>query len=121
MNVTIDFIKYFTVGLLYCLPLLLCFATFVLSLGYWVGRVERWSFSDSIYWTVITATTVGYGDFRPTKHRARLLAIPLVLVGMMYTGIIVALTVMATSESIKKNIDFSNWSAQPSSMKQEQQ
>ncbi len=108
MDVTIDFVRYFIAGLLFCSPLLIFFTLVVFSVGLRVGHLEKWSIYDSLYWTVITATTVGYGDFRPKKHRSRVLTIAVVLVGMMYTGIIVSLAVMATTESLKKNIDFSN-------------
>jgi len=33
-----------------------------------VGHVERWNVLDSIYWCIMTCTTVGYGDFSPTER-----------------------------------------------------
>ena len=33
--------------------------------------LEGWDFSDSFYFTVVTISTVGYGDFKPTNDRSR--------------------------------------------------
>lgn len=50
------------------------------SLGYvWL---EGWSFLDALYMTVITLTTVGYGDLHPTTPASRLYTIVLILVGV---------------------------------------
>jgi hypothetical protein len=40
-----------------------------------MGRLEGWSVMDSIYYSIITCGTVGYGDFSPISQRARLWAI----------------------------------------------
>lgn len=33
-----------------------------------VGTIEWWSPLESIYWSIVTLTTVGYGDYTPTKN-----------------------------------------------------
>ena len=33
-----------------------------------VGTIEEWSPLESIYWSIVTLTTVGYGDYVPTKN-----------------------------------------------------
>jgi voltage-gated potassium channel len=44
--------------------------------------LEGWELFDSLYATVITMATVGYGDFAPVTHSGRAFAILLILVGL---------------------------------------
>jgi len=42
------------------------------ALFHWL---EGWSWLDSIYFVIITLTTIGYGDFSPTKPITKLITI----------------------------------------------
>jgi voltage-gated potassium channel len=64
-------------------------------LGLVAGRKEGWSRFDSIYWTFITATTVGYGDVRPVKTVSRILSIMIAFMGLTLSGFLIALAVHA--------------------------
>lgn len=44
--------------------------------------VEGWSWIDSLYFSVITLTTVGYGDFHPTTDAGKLFTIFYIIVGL---------------------------------------
>jgi voltage-gated potassium channel len=92
-GLTTTFLKEFIFGLWVAFPLLLSLAIAVAVLGQIVGKKEGWSSFDSFYWSFITATTVGYGDLRPTKRSSRILAILIALSGFMLTGILVAVAV----------------------------
>ncbi|MDX1664894.1 MAG: potassium channel protein [Candidatus Promineifilaceae bacterium] len=55
----------------------------VLALGTgWYYVVESWSVLDSLYMTVITLTTVGFGEIHPLSPRSRLFTILLILLGV---------------------------------------
>ncbi len=56
---------------------------FVLALGSIVYRVlEGWSWIDSIYFSLITLTTIGYGDFSPQTTEGKLFTIFYILIGV---------------------------------------
>jgi voltage-gated potassium channel len=44
--------------------------------------IERWSFIDSFYMTVITLATIGYGEVRPLDTAGRIFDIVLIVVGV---------------------------------------
>lgn len=46
-----------------------------LMCGIIIGYFEDWGFVDSLYMTVITVTTIGFGDFSPHSMHGRILAI----------------------------------------------
>ncbi|TFI56175.1 potassium channel protein [Mastigocladus laminosus UU774] len=55
----------------------------------WYALVERWSWEDAAYMTVITLATVGYGETHPLGDRGRLFTIALILMGVITIGYIV--------------------------------
>lgn len=68
--------------------LLLGLTAGLLLIGTWVfHHVEGWSYLDSFYFSAITLTTVGYGDFAPTTPAGKLLTVLYVFVGI---GLLVA-------------------------------
>jgi len=62
----------------------------LIFLGTWFYTyVENWSWVDSFYFTVMTVTTVGFGDFVPTHDISKIMtslysmvSIPLVLLAL---------------------------------------
>ena len=56
---------------------------------FWYHIVEGWSWLDAAFMTVITLSTVGYGEIRPLGHRGRLFTIALIFMGVISIGYIV--------------------------------
>ena len=99
MQFTFQFIKFFAHGLDLAAPLLIFLALLIIVMGQIVGIRESWGRFDSLYWSFITATTVGYGDIRPLLKLSKTLSILIALTGMIFTGIVVALAINAASLS----------------------
>ncbi len=100
MDFTLDYLQLFFLGLKLASPLLAFSALLIILLGMIVGLRESWGRLDSIYWAFITATTVGYGDIRPITPLSKALSILIALVGMTFTGILVALAIYAATTAM---------------------
>src|SRR3974390_881764 len=95
------FLKQFATGIELTFPLWLFLAAVIALIGQMVGRKEGWSRLDSLYWSFITATTVGYGDFRPVQRGSRLLAVLIAFLGLILSGIIISVAVEATTKALE--------------------
>jgi voltage-gated potassium channel len=69
-------------------PRIEIFVAFTSLLG-WIGigtvmfhRLESWTWIQSFYFSVVTISTVGYGDFVPTNDASRLFTALFILVGV---------------------------------------
>jgi len=65
----------------------IAYILFIVPLLIVVGAVvfhylENWDWLDSFYFAVTTITTVGYGDFSPTRPETKLFVIFYILVGV---------------------------------------
>ncbi|MEZ4861917.1 MAG: potassium channel family protein [Caldilineaceae bacterium] len=58
--------------------------------------LEGWSYLDALYFTVITLTTVGYGDFSPHTTLGKLFSMLYIVLGL---GVLGALIAMITEKS----------------------
>ena len=67
------------------------------TLFYW--RVEDWTPLESLYFSVITLTTVGYGDLAPVTGLGRLFTAGYVLLGI---GVIVALVTQLAAHATRR-------------------
>jgi len=104
MDFTITFIRLFFSIIYLVLPLLVFLACVIIGLGQIVSYIEKWKMFDGFYWSFITATTVGYGDIRPLKKRSRILSIFIAFIGLMLTGIIIAVTLQTAEMTLTKHI-----------------
>lgn len=107
MEFTLSFLKLFVYGLGLAAPLLISLAILIALLSQIVGKSESWSRFDALYWAFITATTVGYGDIRPTAPLSKILSVIIALIGIIFTGIMVALAINAASISFSSLNDVS--------------
>ncbi len=55
----------------------------------WYALVEEWDWLDAVYMTVITLTTVGYGETQSLDERGKIFTITLIVAGVITIGYIV--------------------------------
>lgn len=62
---------------------------------------DEWTFFDFLYFSVITQTTVGYGDILPNKTEVRLVVMLQIILGLLLLGFVV--TIVASELSGARN------------------
>ncbi len=65
----------------------------ILLLGTWFySKVEGWRVLDSLYFTITTLTTVGYGDFYPRTDAGKIFTMIYIFVGIgLLSGFVILL------------------------------
>jgi voltage-gated potassium channel len=98
---TLWYLRAILVGLLVLFVLL---AVAMYYLGDPVETVKRTPspIGETLYFCAITAMTIGYGDVVPTSTFGRIDAILLGLIGMVFTGLIVAAAVRGVQEAARR-------------------
>ena len=74
--------------------------TLVMALG--IGGfmiTEGMSFADALYFSVVTVTTVGYGDITPKSGAGRILAMLIIILGVGTFSAVVARMMYAPTRS----------------------
>jgi voltage-gated potassium channel Kch len=61
-------------------------------------RFEGWSIIDSLYFSAITLTTVGYGDLSPTRPGTKVFTIVFIIVGI---GILLAFVKLVAKHALQ--------------------
>lgn len=70
------------------------------TIFYW--QAEGWSVVDSLYFSVITLTTVGYGDLAPTSTGGKLFTVAYILLGL---GLLVSFLSMIARHAIDLRVE----------------
>jgi voltage-gated potassium channel Kch len=88
----------------FTLAIILCAATFY-------TYVEDWSALDAIYFSVITISTVGYGDFSPQTAPGKIFTMGYVLIGLgvfVATATSIADAIISQRDHDRKDRDHSS-------------
>ena len=99
-----EFLRFFQHALTmlrYVRGVVLVLAMALLCCAVVVGIVEGMPFGDALYFTLITGMTIGYGDITSTTTPGRILSILAGVIGLIFFGIIVAVSNRALAETVK--------------------
>ncbi len=77
----------------------------LLGLVWIFARIEGISFMTSLYFGAITALTIGYGDITPITNAGKVIAVIMGLMGVLNTGIIVAIALQAVRVTYEEVIE----------------
>ncbi len=91
ISVPLGFLRTFSVELFHASPILIFLTLLIILMGQIVGKKEGWSRTDALYFSFVTATTVGYGDLHPSKPVSKVLSVMIAFVGVVFTGIFTAI------------------------------
>lgn len=70
--------------------------------GVAIAILDDKPFSDTMYLAFVTALTIGYGDLSPESGAAKIVAIGIGFLGIIFTGIIVAASLRALELTIEQ-------------------
>ncbi len=63
--------------------------------------MKKMPFADALYFTFVTGLTIGYGDIAPVTTGGRVIAILTGLLGVLITGLIIAIAVYALRKTME--------------------
>jgi voltage-gated potassium channel len=86
-------------GVIFILLLILLLCAILLA------RAEGLSFGYTLYFTAVTALTVGYGDITPTTAIGRIVSVVVGVVGVICVGIVVAVATRALERVVADKMD----------------
>jgi len=68
-----------------------------------ISFVEKMSFGDALYFSFVTGLTIGYGEIVVKTFLGRVVALLIGLIGIVFTGMVVAIAVHALQKSYEKS------------------
>lgn len=87
----------------------------IISGGIFYHFFEEWSFFDAVYFSVVTLTTIGYGDLYPVTFAGKLFTIFYVFIGI---GLIFLFINRVASNAVKEHPAIKVMEKKPSIQKE---
>ena len=69
--------------------------------GLAIAYFESLGIADSLYFTFVTAFTIGYGDIAPVTPEGRVLCLLVGFIGMIVTGLVIAINTRALANTVR--------------------
>jgi voltage-gated potassium channel Kch len=68
-----------------------------------LAYLEKFAFADTLYFAFVTGMTIGYGDIVMQTPVGRLVALLIGFIGILFTGLLVAVLVHAVRQSYEES------------------
>jgi len=98
-----SFISHFLHAIWHVKSVILALVALVVTGAGAIALLEKMPLADTLYFAFVTGLTIGYGDIVPQTHVGRLVALLIGLVGILFTGLMVAVLVFAVQGSIAES------------------
>ena len=100
MKMIIRFSYHFSNILWHLHAVFLVLFALIVGIATLITYIEKIRFGEALYLSFITGLTIGYGDIVAETPVGRLLAVLLGLIGIIFTGIMVAAAIRAVEKSL---------------------
>ena len=100
------FVRFFIHHLLVLREVVLGLLGLIVLGAFGISVVEEPDFSESLYFSFITALSIGYGDITPVSMLGRAISVGIGFVDMVFVGLSVAIATRALADTIKKLEEF---------------
>ena len=101
MREFLSFCRYLLQMLLFVRGVILALVLALFACAGFFALAENLTFSDSLYFTLITGLTIGYGDITPATAAGRVLSVVAGLIGLVVVGLIVAVATRALTLAVQ--------------------
>ena len=101
MRVFIRFSYHFFLILRHFHAVFLSLFSLIVGIAAVISYIEDMPFGDALYLSFITGLTIGYGDIVVKTPVGRIMAVVLGLIGIVFTGLMVAAAIRAVGESME--------------------
>lgn len=101
----LDFIRTFARYASYLQEVIASLALLIVLGGFAFSKLEGIKLGDAIYFSFITALSVGYGDISPKTTIGRLLSVGIALLGTLFVGVTVAIATRALADTVKQDLE----------------
>ena len=68
-----------------------------------IAFVEKMPFGDALYFSFVTGLTIGYGEIVVKTFLGRVVAVLIGLIGIIFTGMVVAIAVRALQKTFEES------------------
>jgi hypothetical protein len=98
-----NFIQHFFRAVWHVKAVILALVSLVVVGAAAIRVIEKMPFADTLYFAFVTGLTIGYGDIVAKTPAGRLVALLIGLIGILFTGLMVAVLVYAVEQSLTES------------------